>query len=174
MSFLIPYITLKFIYNYFIPIFLNYPHLFVRILLLQHIIYPLVQYHQGANQNSFIVWWHWCKWWRLRRQFNHLCWYKKCWCSMRLPFTFTSFSNMMLLFMRFLFYWVWWLHWQPKIFVLQRDRNLLDIKKTMDNEPLNHESTISIARLKICIGHLTCHPISSRMKAMLAEFKLPC
>jgi len=38
----------------------------------------------------------------------------------------------------------------------------------MDNEPINHESIMSTARLKICIGHLTCQPMSSKMKAMLA------
>ena len=38
----------------------------------------------------------------------------------------------------------------------------------MDNEPINYKSTTSTARLKICIGHLACQPMSSRMKAMRA------
>ena len=38
----------------------------------------------------------------------------------------------------------------------------------MDNEPINHESTISTVRLNICIGHLIYRPMISRIKAMLA------
>ena len=117
MSFFIYYITLKSIYNFFVPIFFKYPLICSHIYCCSNILlYPRVQYHQGTNHIYFIVWWHGCKWWWWRRQYKHLCWYRRCWCRMCFPFTFTSSPNMMLFLMRFFFYWLWWLHWHSKSF----------------------------------------------------------
>ena len=99
--------------NFWYPISLLSPFIIFYPLICSHVycysnisLTPRGQYHQCVHQISFIVWWHWCKWWRWRWQYNHLRWYRRCWCSMRFPFTFTSSPNMMLLLMRLFLYWL--------------------------------------------------------------------